>query len=254
MGRNFVKYILETSDTIPDGVGFAHYGSLHCFWLGVAAVVLVAVCILYRRLDTNKRCVMRKTVALLIIANELFKMAVLLIGGNYEWHYLPLHLCSINIILIAFHALRGGKVLGNYLYTVGIPGALVALLFPTWNRLPAINLMCIHSFTVHIQLVCYPLMLFFGGDIRPDIRKVPACLLLLGGLALVALGCNLLLDTNFMFLMYAGAGNPLKLFEDLWGNHLWGFAVIIPAVIAVMHVPILVYRRCSSRHGSKIAL
>ena len=135
-----------------------------------------------------------------------------------------------------------------------LTGALVAMLFPTWNRLPAINLMCIHSFTVHIQLVCYPLMLFAGGDIRPDIRKVPACLLLLGGLALVALGCNLLLDTNFMFLMYAGAGNPLKLFEDLWGNHLWGFAVIIPAVIAVMHVPILVYRRCSSRHDSKIAL
>ena len=33
---------------------------------------------------------------------------------------------------------------------------------------------------------------------------------------------NLLLDTNFMFLMYAEPGNPLLLFEQYLGHHLWG--------------------------------
>jgi len=238
-----MQYLLDTTDTIVEGVGFPFYGKLHVLWL-IAAVLFFAVTgLAYRKLDEKGRAVLRKCVALAIIADELFKMAVLFIGGNYLVDYLPIHLCSINIFLIAFHAFKGGKVLDNYLYTVGIPGALVALLFPSWNELPAYNLMCIHSFTVHILLAGYPLMLFIGGDIRPDIRKVPGCVLLLGGLALVALGFNLVFDTNFMFLMSASAGNPLKLFEDMWGSHLWGFVVIIPAVIVLMHGPVMLVRK-----------
>ena len=44
---------------------------------------------------------------------------------------------------------------------------------------------------------------------------------------------NLLLDTNYMFLMYADPGNPLYLFEQMWGNHLYGFPILITAVLIV---------------------
>lgn len=103
--------------------------------------------------------------------------------------------------------------------------------------------MCIHSFTVHILLVLYPTVLTVCGDIRPHVKEVPKCLLLLAALAALALALNLLWETNFMFLMRADKGNPLCWFRDHWGNHLLGFPVIIAAVIVILYTPLEVYRR-----------
>ena len=60
---------------------------------------------------------------------------------------------------------------------------------------------------------------------------------------------NLLLDTNFMFLMYAEEGNPLYIFEQLWGNHLLGFPVIITGVLIVMFVPMEIGRFIARKRG-----
>ena len=42
-----MEYFLETSDTIPEGVGFSHFGPIHLTWLIIAAVMIVANCLLY---------------------------------------------------------------------------------------------------------------------------------------------------------------------------------------------------------------
>ena len=69
---------------------------------------------------------------------------------------------------------------------------------------------------------------------------VPKALGLLVLMAIPILGINLLLDTNFMFLMYAEEGNPLYLFQQLWGSHLWGFPVIAAGVLIVMYTPVVI--------------
>jgi uncharacterized membrane protein YwaF len=178
-----------------------------------------------------------------VIADELFKIIVLVIGHNYNFTYLPLHLCSINIFLILWHAIKPNRLLGNFLYTVCIPGAMAALLFPSWSSLPITSGMHIHSFTVHILLALYPIVLTAAGEIRPTLRQLPLCLGLLAVLAAFAYGVNVLLDTNFMFLMYAEEGNPLAWFGANWGSHLLGFPVIMAGVILVMYLPIVLCRR-----------
>lgn len=238
-----MEYFLDTTETIADGVGWAHYDATHLVWLAICAVVIALNCLLYRRLDEKGKKNWKRIVALLIVADELFKMVMLTIGGRYEWDYLPLHLCSINIFVIALHAWKPNRTVGGFLYTVCIPGAVAALLFPTWVKLPPMNFMHLHSFTVHILLVMYPLVLALSGETKPQAREIPKYLALLAGLGLVALTANLLLDTNFMFLMYAEKGNPLYLFEQLWGSHLLGFPVLITAVLIVMYVPMGIYRK-----------
>lgn len=240
------SYWLETTGSIKKGVGFSHFDALHLGWLAVFAVFTMALCLYYRRQDAAGRGRLRKGMACAIVADELFKMAVLFIGGNYTKNYLPLHLCSINIFLIAYHAWKPGKVLDNFLYTVCIPGALAALLFPSWTKLPLANCMHIHSFTIHILLAAYPIMLLAGGDIRPDYRKIPRVLTLLACLAAVAQAVNLWLGTNYMFLMEAEKGNPLQWFEKAFGSHLIGFAVLIPLILVVMYLPWVCIRRRQS--------
>ncbi len=238
-----MQYFLYTSGTIPDGLGWTHYSALHLAWLAVAVVFIIAVTLLYRRADEQHRRRIAKALALALLADELFKMVCLFIGGNYEPTYLPLHLCSINIIFIAIHAWKPSRLLDNFLYAICIPGALAALLFPTWTKLPITNFMHWHSFTVHILLTAYPVALTAGGTIRPHARYLPRCLLFLAALAVPIYGLNLLFDTNFMFLMRADSGNPLLLFETLLGSHLWGFPIIGGAVFAVMYLPLHLWRK-----------
>ena len=238
-----MEHFWKTVEVIPEGIGFAHYGALHLCWLAAFAVVAVLNCILYRKLGQKGRKIWRIVVASLLVLDEIYKQIPLFVNGLFTLGYLPLHLCSINIFVIAFHALKPTKSVGNYLYTVCIPGAMAALLFPTWNALPGANYMLIHSFTVHILLALYPIVLTVSGEIKPELKELPKALLLLASLAAFALICNLLMDANFMFLMYADPGNPLYLFKELWGSHLLGFPVIITGVLLVMHTPWLIAKK-----------
>ena len=232
-----MEYFWKTVEVIPEGIGFPHYGMVHLCWLAAFAVLTLLNCIFYRKLGQKGRRIWCIVVAALLVIDEIYKQVPLFINGYFTLGYLPLHLCSINIFVIAFHAIKPSKVVGNFLYTVCIPGAMAALLFPTWNALPGANYMAIHSFTVHILLAMYPVVLTVAGDIRPSLKEVPRTLLLLTGMAAVILVCNLLMDTNFMFLMDADPGNPLYLFKQMWGSHLLGFPVIITGVLLVMHTP-----------------
>ncbi len=238
-----MNYFWDTVETIPVGVGFVLFDRVHLTWLAVLVILCVGGSLLYRRMTQRGRRTVRLVIAGLLLLDELWKMFGLIAFGNYLADYLPLHLCSVNIFLIAFHSLRPSKALDNFLYTVCIPGAMAAMLFSTWTALPPWNFMHLHSFTVHILLVLYPVMLTAGGDIRPDIRELPKSLGILAALAAVVFVVNKLLNTNFFFLEYAEPGNPLYLFEQAFGSHLLGFPVIIFGVLLVMHTPWLLLRR-----------
>lgn len=246
-----MQYFLDTTETIPANLGFSHFDMTHIAWLIAFAVIVIANCILYRKLTDFGKGIWKKTVAILVVLDEVFKVVMLIIGGRYLPGYLPLHLCSINIFLIAVHAWKPCKILGGYLYTVGIPGALAAMLFPTWTALPVGNFMHLHSFTVHILLALYPIVLGTAGELAPQTKLLPKYLGLLVCMAIPIYGINLLLDTNFMFLMYADPGNPLYMFEQMWGNHLLGFPVLITAVILVMYLPMELMRYFKRKNAVK---
>lgn len=116
-----MEYFFETVETAPKGIGFHHFDACHIAWLASFLLVTVTACLLYRKLNERGRAVMRYVLAALTVADEIFKIAGLAAFGNYTPKYLPLHLCSINIILIAIHAIKPSKTLSSFLYTVGIP-------------------------------------------------------------------------------------------------------------------------------------
>lgn len=232
-----MKHFFDTVETIGPGLGFPLYGAQHFLWLAAFLAFAAGNCLLYKRLDRRGREKWRKVMAVLVVLNELFKHVCLLIGGNFMAKYLPLHLCSINIFLVAVHAWRPSKVLDNFLYLVCIPGALAALLCPSWGALPMGNFMYLHSFTVHILLATYPIVLTAASDIRPQLREFFRSIGLLAAMVIPIAIFNVVFDTNFMFLMYPEPGNPLLWFEEHWGNHLYGYPILIGAVIVIMAIP-----------------
>lgn len=235
-----MKMFLDTKETIPAGVGFSTFGITHLLWL-LAFVVLCVVClIIYKKLDNKKRTVMRIALATVVFLLETVKNIVAYCIGDFGIGHLPFHLCGISVVLVTFSIFKRSKAVENFLYYIGVPGALLALLFPNWTVLPCLNFFHMHSFIVHMLLVLYPFLLVASGEIKPTLKDMPKCILLLVGMAIPIYFINLAFDTNFMFLMEPETGNPLGLFEKYLGSHLWGFPVLLPIVMFIMYLPIMV--------------
>jgi len=231
------EYFWESYESISEGHGFGLFSLTHIAELLAALLFIVVMTIIYKKADREKREKISLWFVYLVIADEIFKHVILIAKGNWLPNYLPLHLCSINIFMIVYYHYTKNKLAGNFLWCLCIPGALLALLFPNWKMLPVMNFMHLHSETIHVLLLTYPIMLFASGDIKRDYRLVPKMMLLFAVLCIPGLIVNLTCGTNFMFLMEAPEGSPLVLFEKFFGNHLWGFVILLPIVVALMYVP-----------------
>ena len=72
-----MQYFLDTTETIPSGVGFSHFSLIHFIWLALFVAVTVINCFWYRKLKDKGRNIWRKTVSFLLIADEIFKDVML---------------------------------------------------------------------------------------------------------------------------------------------------------------------------------
>lgn len=232
-----------TSEKIPEGVGFQTFGLTHILWLLAGLIFCTAMCILHRKLPANKRKRLLTVLGTYIFLQEMAKNLVLIFLGEFSWGYLPFHLCGVNILLIAFDTIKQTKIARSFLYYFSIPGAALALLFPNWTEMPVWNFFHLHSFTIHILLVLYPLLLVTTGQVSTNLKSALKAVGLLVAMAIPVYFLNRLWGTNFMFLMRPDTGNPLELFEKLLGSHLWGFPILLPIVIFVMYLPLFLFSR-----------
>ena len=233
-----------TSDDIVEGVGFGAYSAVHLLWLLAGLLLYIVGCVYFRRLSAQKQKRTLFVLGAVIFLLEMAKNTVLLVMGEFSWGYLPFHLCGINILLITFDMFKQTKVVRSFLYFFAIPGAALALLFPNWTQMPVWNFFCIHSFLIHILLVLYPLLLVTTGQVETELKAVLGSVGLLVAMAIPVYGLNMLVGTNFMFLMEPDSGNPLELFEKLLGSHLWGFPILLPVVIFLMYIPVALAKKC----------
>ena len=238
-----------TNDNIPEGMGFRAFGLTHILWLLAGLLLWVLTCIFYRKLSRDKQKVFLRSLGIYIFSQEMVKNLVLILLGEFSWGYLPFHLCGINILLIAFDVFKQTKTVRSFLYYFAIPGAMLALLFPNWTETPFWNFFHIHSFTIHILLVLYPLLLVTTDQVPANLKAALKGVGLLVAMAIPVYGLNLLWDTNFMFLMEPDSGNPLELFEQLLGSHLWGFPILLPLAVLVMYIPIYIFKNRNLKEG-----
>ena len=236
-----------TKETVPEGVGFSTFDSTHLSWLAVITVVSVVLLFVYRKLNSDKRNIMRIILGWTIVFNEIIKDIVAIIIGDFDAGHLPFHLCGINVLLVGFDIFCQTKTVRSFLYYFSIPGALLALIFPNWTVLPCMNFSNIHSFVIHALLVIYPLMLVLDGEIKTEIKMMLKCIALLVCMAIPIYFVNLIFDTNFMFLMEPETGNPLGLFEKYLGSHLWGFPILLPFVMFIMYIPLSILSKCKKK-------
>ena len=178
---------------------FDTFSSAHFLWLGIAAVAIALAMVLFRYLGEKGRRRMFVVVTVLMLADELLKYVATAVTGQFEVQFLPFHLCSVNLFVALFNTIKPNKVTKNILYALCLPGAIIALLVPTWTSLPQWNVMFLHFETVHMLLVLYPCMLLASG-FKPDYKVLLWVALFLLGVCVPAVALNTIFDTNFLFL------------------------------------------------------
>ena len=145
-----MTHFFDSTESIAEGLGFPLFGFGHLCWLAAFVVFAVVCSRIYKKSDAAKRQRIRYIFVALLSLDEAIKVIGLSVQGLFEPQYLPFHLCSINIFIILWHCKHQNNALNNYLFIVGIPAGMIALLTPSWTVLPFWNFMNIHSFTVHI--------------------------------------------------------------------------------------------------------
>ncbi len=236
---------------MPEGIGFKHYDLTHILWL-LAFVILCTVCtIIYKKLNEKNRNIMRVCLASIVFVLEMAKNFVAIAVDDFHIGHLPFHLCGINVLLVTFCIFKRSKTVENFLYYIGIPGAMLALLIPDWVKMPCLNYFHIHSFLIHIFLVLYPFVLVASGDLKPDLKSMPKCILLLIGFAIPALILNLIFDTNFMYLMDTSGIGFLQMFKDIFGAHQWAFPILLPVIMLIMSIPLIIANKIKKTKENK---
>ena len=222
----------------PEAEGFGLFSAVHGIYLAAAALSALLLCLFYRRSGAEKRRRLRLVLASSALALELLRAVLLMISGNYTIGRLPLHLCAIAVYLSFFHALRGGRLTGQFLYAFCMPGALAALLFPDWSYYPGLHFMTVCSFALHILVFCTILMQVAGRDIRPDIKSLPQCLGIMLAIAIPVYVFDILTNTNYLFLNWPSPGSPLELFAFLGRpGYLLGYIPLIAGVWIILYLP-----------------
>ena len=156
---------------------------------------------------------------------------ILLLSGQLTHaSALPLHLCSLTGVLTLPMLLGRSRFLRSAALFVGVPGAVLALLFPAVLQTPWPTLTALAFHTLHAGLVCAPaLPIAAGWRPRPgDALVAGGFLLCAGGIALLV---NPLTGGNYLFLAGPVAGTPLAWLGQ-WG--LWPYRGLLACLAALM--------------------
>ena len=214
------------------------FGRVHLLELALSALFILGVALWYRRSTQRGRRRIQTGVTILLLADEAALLLGMYFTGQWDWSYLPLHLCSINVFVCLYDTLFDQNWCKEELYALCIPGAALALLCPSWLCVRTWSLINLHSVSIHALLVLYPVLLVVGGY-RPSVRRVPQVLAFLFGTALPIYFLNKPLCTNFYFLNNPYGNVITSAFTALLGGkyYILGFLPAIALALALMYLP-----------------
>lgn len=211
--------------------GFLLFDTVHWSWIISILIFCIGTTLLYRSSAASTKTTIRRIFAYTLLIGELIKIVVVLVLGKSLLYYLPIHLCGLAIILIMFHAYRSSPFITEILFSLTLPGAAIALLFPGWTDEPLMSFLHIHSFIYHALILTYPIMLLASNEMIPRAKRLWQVVLFLLVTIPLIYWFNKAFETNYMFLNWPIPNSPLMTIYNLFGASGYVFGLMLVAVV-----------------------
>lgn len=150
---------------------------------------------------------MRRAMGILLLLSMLVTTTLLVVQGRWQ-EAVPLHLCSVSALLAAVLSLKKSPAILDFLWYLGMPGAVLALIFPAPASSVMQPLFTAGYVVTHALIAAIPLTAFAMGE-EPRRGTAPMQLMALQPLALTAFFVNRALGTDFLFLAAPPQDTPL---------------------------------------------
>ena len=234
------------------------FGVVHIASLVLAAAIIAALYFALRKASRKTQTIVLGVLSFSGIAAIIFNLVTW--GSPIE--YLPLHLCSINAMLLPIVVFSRNKTLGNLLL-VWCLGALAALVVNMAQaEYELMSWTFVFYYFPHVLEFGIPILLFSLGIIEKHpkyiISTIAITMVIYTGVHLCNLGINNWLEANNV-LDYAGnliqvnymysivPENPLlALFKQVIPYDYWYMYMIVPILVvylSIVYLPQILHRK-----------
>ena len=168
---------------------------------------------------------------------------ILLGTGQFRVAYLPLDLCGLSIFLELAAVYWKNVWLRECVYCLSLPGACLALIFSQLEQAPDAELF-LHSWICPFMVYWFSFPFCCVLMVRSDHRSI-VCHSALSALRLHVFRLRFLINISeliFFFLSSPSKGSPLVWFEQIFGNHLIGFPILMGIIWTGMYGSVAIIR------------
>ena len=184
---------------------FEFFGFAHVVAMGVVLAVPIILTLVVKRLDSARATQaicngFAGVIALNEVLNWSYRIAMV---GVHEFvqEYMPLHVCGITVFAVVAMLVFRRQTAYEIAYFWGLVGATNAVVTPQLDiGYPQYRFF--QYFIAHGGIVAAALFATWGLGMRPTGRSVLRVFVLLNVLAVVLIGVNLMLGSNYMFLCH----------------------------------------------------
>ncbi len=182
---------------------FEFFGFAHIAAMGVILAVPIVLTLVVKWLDSAKAIqAICYGFAGVIAVNEVLNWShrIATVGVHeFVREYMPLHVCGITVFAVVVMLVFRRQTAYEIAYFWGLVGATNAVVTPQLEfGFPQYRFF--QYFIAHGGIVAAALFATWGLGMRPTARSVLRVFVLLNVLAVVLIGVNLMLGSNYMFL------------------------------------------------------
>lgn len=216
---------------------FVPFGSAHVITLGVIVFFVFALPIALKSINDSRRLVIARVLAVLLVLSETGKPVVsVLIYQNPINVSLPLHLCGVAAFLTAWMLWRQSYKNYEVAYFWGVGGGIPAMLTP--DLLAGFPHPTFFYFFISHGLILFGVMYAtFVFSFRPRLASVRKAIIATIGLMAVIYPINLLLKSNYMYLLAKPEQLTLMEFMGTWPWYILTLTVIGIVVYLICYLP-----------------
>lgn len=219
-----------------EDVIFEMWGSTHLLTIGFIAIVLACLYFLRKHL-TSHRDKIRIFIGVALLISRI-SLDIWYISTD-SWNVrssLPLELCSIASIVCAFMLLTKNHLLFEFVYFIGIAGAIQAIITPDLLfGFPQFRFW--QFFLDHFLLIGGPLVMIWLFHFTVSLRSILRAFIALNAVAIIVFIINLILDANYMFLKQKPASISILDFLGPYPFYIISLEFIALFIFILLYIP-----------------